>query len=399
MHRRCPTRFVSASLFLSVAALALVPLHAEPPAARLALALRPLIESHDLAGAVLLVADKDGILATESVGYADIAAKQPMKNDALFWIASMTKAMTAAAVMALVDDGKLKLDDPVEKYIPEFKTIKVLAENDADHQFLKKPGHPITIRECLSHTTGLVHKSAIETPTLDELSLRINALCYAMGPLQFEPGTSYRYSNAGINTAGRIIEIVSGMKYEDFLDQRVLKPLGMTDTTFWPSEEQVKRLAKSYKSNADKSNLEETTIGQLTYPLTKKERQPMPGGGLFSTAADVSKFCRMLLNNGTHDGKRVLSEAAVKEMTTRQTAPQIKESYGLGLQANPDNFGHGGAFATNMSVDRTTGLVTVFMVQVAGWRSDQGKQAGGIFGKTAKEVFGKKTAGAAAAQK
>src|ERR1700730_12075761 len=123
-----------------------------------------------------------------------------------------------------------------------------------------------------------------------------------MTPLLFEPDTKYQYSNAGINTAGRIIEIVSGMPYEEFLDKRLFEPLGMKDTTFWPDEEQLTRLAKSYKPNSDKSGLEETTVAQLKYPLNDRKRQPMPAGGLFSTAADVGRFCQMILNGGTYKG-------------------------------------------------------------------------------------------------
>ena len=142
--------------------------------------------------------------------------------------------------------------------------------------------------------------------------------------MQFEPDSKYQYSNAGINTAGRIIEVVSGMPYEEFLDKRLFGPLGMKDTTFWPNEEQLQRLAKSYKPNADKTGLEEITIGQLKYPLSDRKRQPMPAGGLFSTAADVGRFCQMVLNGGVFDGKRYLSEAAVKQMTSKQTGDAVK---------------------------------------------------------------------------
>ena len=179
--------------------------------------LQPFVDSHTLAGAVVLVADRDKVLDLEAVGYADVAAKTPMKTDDLFWIASMSKPMTAAAFMMLVDEGKVKLDDPVEKYLPEFKDQWVIAEQDKDHMLLKRPTHPITVRNILSHTSGLPFTSAMETPTLDLLPLRDAVRSYAMTPLQFEPDSKYQYSNAGINTAGRIIEVVSGMPYEEFL--------------------------------------------------------------------------------------------------------------------------------------------------------------------------------------
>src|SRR5437870_7324941 len=139
------------------------------------------------------------------------------------------------------------------------------------------------------------------------------------------------------------------MSYEDFMDKRLFGPLGMKDTTFWPSEAQVKRLAKSYKPNKDKTDLEETTVTALKYPLTdRKTRFPCPGGGLFSTASDCGVFCQMLLNGGVHKGKRILSEDAVKELSKRQTGSALKNSYGLGFAVDADGFGHGGAYATNM---------------------------------------------------
>jgi CubicO group peptidase (beta-lactamase class C family) len=362
-------------------------LQAETVREPIAAALQPFVDRHELAGAVTLVATKDKVLDVETVGWSDIAGKKRMREDAVFWIASMSKAMTAAGLMVLVDEGKVKLDDPVEKYLPEFKGQMVIAEKDADHALLKKPAHPITVRNVLSHTSGLPFKSPIEEPTLDMIPLVTAVKSHAMSALMFEPDSKYQYSNAGINTAGRIIEVVSGMSYEDFMDQRLFAPLGMKDTTFWPNDEQVARLAKSYKPNAAKDNLEETTVTQLHYPLQDRKRQPMPGGGLFSTAADVARFCQLLLNKGMHQGKALLSEAAVKEMTSRQTAPSLKESYGFGLQASPGNFGHGGAYATNMTVDVERGLITVFMVQHAGFPG-KGKDSSAAFKAAATQAFG-----------
>jgi CubicO group peptidase (beta-lactamase class C family) len=353
---------------------------------RLAATLQPAVDNHTLAGAVLLVADKEKVLAIETVGYADVAAKKQMEPDNLFWIASQSKPITATALMMLVDEGKVKLDDPVEKYLPEFKGQWLSAEQDADHVLLKKPSHPITVRNVLSHTSGLPFKSALEEPTLDLFPLVARVRSYAMTPLRFDPDRAYQYSNAGINTAGRIIEVVSGMSYEDFLDKRLFQPLGMNDTTFWPNDEQLARLAKSYKPNATKDGLEEITIGQLKYPLTDHERQPMPAGGLFSTARDVARFCQMVLASGTFEGKRYLSEDAVREMTKRQTPESVRENYGLGWSTGGGTFGHGGAFATNMSIDPGRGLITVFMVQHAG--SPEIGKLNGEFVKAAQEAFG-----------
>lgn len=354
----------------------------------IAQALQPFVDTHSLAGAVTLVANKDKVLSVDTVGSADIAAGKPMSADSLFWIASMSKPITATALMILVDEGKVKVDDPVSKYLPEFQDIWLAVEKDKDHTLLKRPAHPIMVREILSHTSGLPFKSGIEQPTLDQIPLRVAVLSHTLMPLMFEPGSKYQYSNAGINTAGRIIEVVSGMPYEDFLQQRIFTPLGMKDTTFWPSDEQVKRLAKGYKPNATKDNLEETPLTQLTYPLTDRKRQPMPAGGLFSTAADVGRFCQMVLHGGTWNGQRILSEASVKQMTTRQTPEGLKESYGFGWQTGGDTAGHGGAWATNMTIDPKLGLVTVYMVQHAGFPGN-GKEAGAAFRKAAVAAFGK----------
>ena len=278
----------------------------------------------------------------------------------------------------------------MEKYLPEFKGQMVIAEQDADHVLLRKPKHPITVKNILTHTSGLPFKSAIEEPTLDLFPLATRVRSYASHPLQFEPDSKYQYANAGINTAGRIIEVVSGKKYQDFLDDRLFKPLGMKDTTFWPDKEQIARIAKSYKASKDKSDIEETPIGQLKYPLDDRQnREPMPAGGLFSTAADIARFGQMLLREGEYDGKRYLSEAAVKTMTSKQTPDALKQGYGFGYAVNGATFGHGGAYSTNFSVDTQFGLVLVFMVQNAGWRNDDGKKILPEFTKAAVETFGK----------
>jgi CubicO group peptidase (beta-lactamase class C family) len=362
---------------------------AEDPAAAkgLAAAVQPFVDRHALAGAVLLVADKDKVLDLEAVGFADLASHKAMKTDALFWIASQSKPITAAALMMLVDEGKVKLDDPVEKYLPEFRGQWLGLKADQDHILLVRPKRPPTVRNILSHTSGMPFRSKMEEPTLDLLLLRDAVRSYAMTPLDFEPGTKYAYSNAGINTAGRIIEVVSGMPYEEFLDRRLFGPLGMKDTTFWPSGEQLSRLAKSYRPNADKTDLEEVKIGQLRYPLDDRQRQPMPAGGLFSTAADTARFCQMVLNGGTWGGKRYLSEEAVRQMTSKQTGDAVKDNYGLGWSTG-GTFGHGGAHATNMTIDPRRGLITVWMVQETGGFPKDGARAQDAFRRAAQEKFG-----------
>ncbi|MEI7953649.1 MAG: serine hydrolase domain-containing protein [Verrucomicrobiota bacterium] len=375
-------------LFFVVAALGVNFTHGESPAPQVVAAmLQPLVDHHALAGAVTLVADKDRILDIESVGFSDIAGHQAMKDDAVFWIASMSKAMTAAGLMILVDEGKVALGDPVEKYLPEFIGQMVMADPVAAGDAMVKPVHPITLRNILCHTSGMAFSSPLENPTLDIHSLADRVKSYAKMPLQFQPDSRYQYANSGINTAGRIIEVISGTSYEIFMQKRLFDLLAMKDTTFLPDAAQIARLAKSYKANAAGTDLEETTVSQLKYPLSDSSRQPMPAGGLFSTATDTARFCQMLINGGSYQGRRILSEAAVKQMTSRQTPAALPQSYGLGLSIDGDSYGHGGAFSTNMNVDTKRGLVTIFMVQNAGWR-DEGQQALPIFIKAAVENFG-----------
>lgn len=355
----------------------------------LAARLQPYVDHHVMAGAVTLVADKDKVLDVSAVGFADVAAKTPMKTDDLFWIASMTKPITCTALMMLVDEGKVNVDDPVEKYLPDFKGMWVAVEKDNNHVLLKPPVHPITVRNVLSHTSGLGSKTPVEEPTADAVPLAVRAHSYPMTQLQFQPDSNYFYSNEGINTVGRIIEVASGQSYAEFVEQRILKPLGMTDTTFWPSEEQARRLAKPYRANKDKSDIEETTVTALRYPLSDRTRIALPAGGLFSTAADLVKFCQMLLHGGELGGKRYLSQKSFEEMTRRQTAPDVKTSYGFGLTLGNGTFGHGGAYSTNMTVDPAHNLITVFMVQNAGWRNADGGKIEPEFRKAALETFGK----------
>ena len=373
-------------LFLSALPFGSANLHAQT-SGTLTAGVQPFVDRQELAGSVMLVADKDKVLTVEAVGWADIGEKKPMRTDSVFWIASQSKPVTTAALMMLVDEGKVNVDDPVEKHLPEFHGQMVVAERDADHVLLRRPQHPITVKNVLSHTSGLPFKSALEEPTLDLFPLAARVRGYAITPLEFEPDSKYQYSNAGINTAARIIEVVAGMPYEDFLDERLFQPLGMKDTTFWPSEEQLARIAKSYKPGPGNQGLEETTIGQLYYPLTDRtQRFPVPAGGLFSTANDVARFYQMLLNGGQFDGRRYLSQAAVEQLTSRQTPPELNVGYGFGFSVGGDSFGHGGAYSTNTTADTKRGLIFVWLVQHAGFPGEGGK-AQGVFRQAAMETF------------
>ena len=349
----------------------------------------PFVSKGELAGAVMLVANTDKILDAEAVGWADIGSGRAMKVDDLFWIASQSKPITGAALMILVDEGKVKLDDPLETYLPEFRGMMYVAERSEGQKVLRKTSHPITLREVLSHTSGMPFKSAIEEPTLDAWPLKLRVKSYAMTPLDTDPGTAYQYSNAGINTAARVIEVVTGQSFEAFLGERLFQPLGMVDTTFWPTEAQASRIASAYRPGPGKKGLEMTKIEQLHYPLTDRaERFPMPAGGLFSTAQDLAKFYQMLLNQGEFQGKRYLSKEAVRALTTKQTPSKLKDGYGLGFSVGGDgSFGHGGAYSTNTTADVKNHLITIWLVQHAGFPGE-GEKAQGAFREAAIKAFG-----------
>jgi CubicO group peptidase (beta-lactamase class C family) len=398
-----PASFCSRVIGLAIA-LGLAPRHAQSDEPTAVTTLQSYVDSGVLAGAVTLVATRERVLELKAVGYADVARKTPIKTDALFWIASMSKPMTATALMMLVDQGKVRLDDPVERYLAEFHGQMLVTEKSPVRVVLKKPPHTITVREILSHTSGLVGRSPLERE-LDTLSLREATITYALSPLQFAPGSKYEYCNPGINTVGRLIEVVGKMPYEEFMRQKLFEPLGMTDTTFWPSDDQLKRLAKSYKPGAGGKGLEEASITQLSYPLSDRKRYPYPAGGLFSTAADVAVFCRMILQGGAYDGRRYLSERAVRAMTSTQTGKLLdkekgEQGYGLGWSTSkrspgesgpviPGPCGHGGAYATDMMIDPQRQLITVFMVQHAGYPGVEASKVVGDFKHAALKTIGK----------
>ncbi|HON08035.1 MAG TPA: serine hydrolase domain-containing protein [Verrucomicrobiota bacterium] len=340
-------------------------------------AMQKFVDDNVISGAVVLVADKDKVRFCESVGYSDLKTKRKMSKDNIFWIASMTKPITAVALMILVDEGKVSVDDPVEKYLPEFKNQWMIEEKTNDRMVLVKPPRPITIHDLLTHTSGLGDLPAPRPHcTLAEL-----VMAYSQQPLRFPPGSKWEYSNAGINTVGRIVEVVSGIPYADFVEKRIFKPLGMKNTTFWLTKSQVERVAKSYEPDKTTGGLKETTVYFIQGDLTDKKRTPFPAGGLYSTAEDVCKFYQMALNKGVYNGKRILSEAAINQMTTTQTG-EIKTgftegmSYGLGFAVvkepqgvtgmlSKGTFGHGGAYGTESWADPQKGVIYILMIQRA----------------------------------
>ncbi len=353
-------------LFVALAAIVDSPAKADQSTPySIAPALQSFVNDRTVPGMITLIASKDKILSAQAIGYADVAAKKPMDVNDLCWIASMNKSMTCACLMMLVDEGKVNLDDPVDKYLPFFKPEWVIAEQDKDHQLLKHPQNPILVRYLLDHTSGLPYSTGVEQPSLDMVPLASRVYDYASTPLLFEPGTKDSYSNAGINTAARIIEIVSGMPYETFIKQRLFEPLGMKDATFRLTPAQLARVPVTYAANKGDSDWAPMQIEKLHYPLDDPARQPVPGNGLFATAHDAACFCQMLLNKGVGpNGQRILSESAVDMMTTKQTPDVVKNRYGFGLEIYADGYGHGGSDRTFMRVNPSRGIISVLMVQM-----------------------------------
>ena len=339
-------------------------------------ALQPYVSSNWLAGAVTVVVSQEGVVSQDAVGYADVANKKAMTEDTLFWIASMTKPITAVAFMMLVDEGKVSLDDPVAKYLPQMDHLWVAEAKKGDAAVTLKPqARPITLRHLLSHSSGLPFLTPLQKVDLSSLSVEDAILTFTMNPLEFQPGEGYRYSNEGIDTVGRVIEIASGMPYEKFLQTRIFDPLGMRDTTFFPTSRQLKRLAKSYGPNEEKKGLKEIPIAYFKKPYDRPGRYPEPGGGLFSTGADLARFCQMLLNGGTYRGKRYLSEAALAEVSKKQ-ASMPDQKYGLGMAVDQDGhgaYGHGGAQGTNMTVYPQRKIALIWLVQHCGFAGRGGE--------------------------
>ena len=361
----------------------------EPPASpEVTAAMQPYLDSYKLAGVVSLIADKSGKVHYKNLlGYADIEAKKPISEDNVFWIASMTKMFAGASIMMLADEGKVSLDDPVTKFIPQLTNWMVVEEKDSSHVLLKPLVRPVTVRHVLSHTSGLTGSSEVQRATgSDGTPLKARALSSVTGPLQWQPGDKYQYGNQGMNIAARIVEIVSGMPYEEFLQKRFFDPLGMTETTFWPSEAQIARLAGAYGPNKEKNGYLRGDVRFLTKPFSDRvHRFPEAGGGLFSTTHDILRFGLMLANDGELDGRRYLSHNVMEKIRRKQTG-MTEINYSLGYHLRNGMFGHDGAYGTDLSVNPTNGMVTVFMIQCSGpdlWAARD------LFLKTATDVFNK----------
>jgi CubicO group peptidase (beta-lactamase class C family) len=320
------------------------------------------VQAKQAAGVVTLVMEKGQIVHHSAVGMADIGKGIKMDKDALFWIASMTKSVNASAMMILVDEGKLSLDQPASRWLPDLAGVK-LADG-------RSPIKPITLRMLLSHTAGIAFPP--RKPSDGAVSLKSYVATLIKTPLAFQPGSAYEYG-FGPTIAGRILEIVSGMKYEAFLQKRLFGPLGMKDTQFNPDEAHRSRIAQTYKTDEDTHEL---VIGYNPFITSDVRVTHMvePSGGLFSTAADMGRFYAMIAAGGELDGVRILSKKAVQDMTEPVSAGGRLLNYACGWQLNTEtqrtcsampvgSYGHGGAFATNGWIDPVHQIVTVFLVQ------------------------------------
>ncbi|MEN9705409.1 MAG: hypothetical protein RLZZ393_1288 [Pseudomonadota bacterium] len=344
----------------------------------------------EMPGAVTLVARNGKVVHLQAQGYADFASKKPMQKDSLMRLASMTKPVVATAVMLLVEDGKVRLDDPVSRFIPAFKDVKVAVPRTVPAG--SPPGtpayytvpveRPLTVLDLLTHTGGLVSgaiSTAAAAPVMDRRRAEgVKALeDLAAVPLEFQPGTRWQYSGlAGFELLARIVEIASTQRFGDFMQQRICGPLGMKDTTFWPTDAQRSRMATLYVMGER---------GMAPHPDPDRLNTPVldsGGGGLITSIESYARFAMMLANGGELDGVRILSPASVRIMGSRvipetMQGRQPGEGYGLGVRSITDpaarhtllgqgSFGWSGSYGTHFWVDPARKLVAILFVQTPG---------------------------------
>ena len=357
-------------------------------------ALQPYVESGQLAGAIN-VFYKDGVQETCCIGYADVSQKRPIKMDNVFMQCSQTKGFCGVTIAKLVEEGKLSLDDPVSKYLPEFKELWVEAQNKDGVRVLNKAKNVLTVRMVLNHTGGFPFEISAKRRDVrgggwsGGAPLRQVASIAAESPLKFEPGTRELYSNTGIDIGAAIVEVITGMKWENYLKQEVLDPLGMKSSWFWPSDKQLKKKIELYytQNNAPAKWVEED--GWQQRPYNDSHVFASAGAGLWTTANDQLKFYKMLMNLGVGDnGVRILKEETVKNLLAVTTRPSNMGGYSLGLDApkvDDENswFGHGGAWGTSCYVNWHKKELKMWVIQCAGggqpWQKDINKAAEKFF--------------------
>lgn len=366
------TRLLCAALAAST--LAPFALISAPRLPGIGAAMQAQVDRKEIAGAVTMVFTREGPVHVESTGHADLATRRPIAPDSLFWIASMTKPVTAIAILMLQDEGRLSVNDPVAKHVPEFAALRTPSGRPAN----------LTITQLLTHTSGLG-----EAPVADTLRARRLAdlvPVWLNAKMTGEPGAQWRYCQSGINLAGHIVEIVSGRSFDAFLRERLFTPLGMKDTTFRPTAAQRERLAVSYSKAKDGGDL---VPARPRAEYGRPDSLPLGNGGLYSTPQDYGRIVQLLLHRGTLEGRRYLSEAAFRLLTTVHTGGLptgffqaerfggygrnygwgigtciIKQPHpGVAARMSPGTFGHGGAWGTQAWIDPVKGVGYLLMVQ------------------------------------
>ncbi len=353
--------------------------------AKIPVRMKAFVDQKRIAGAVTLVARHGKVVEFDAVGMRDIEAGKPMTKDSIFQIMSMTKPFVGVAIMMLVDEGKVVISDPVEKYLPEFRGQMVADVKDGV-KTIRKPSRLITVRDCMTHTSGLSYgpfPGFAELNQKMDKSLAEAMLIYSQQPLEFEPGSKWQYSNVGIAVLGRIIEVSSGQSFEGFIASRIFDPLGMKDSHFFLPAEKQGRLAPVYRLVDGKlAKADGTILGGDPMKFRPGAKYPAPEWGLYTTASDLLQFYQMMLSGGKSGGKQLLSKASVEMMTSMHTADlrsghmpgtafgltwEVVRPEGMGelhlLSAG--TFGHGGAFNTHGWIDKKKDLIGIFLIQNA----------------------------------
>lgn len=336
--------------------------------------MKAFVEAGKTAGIVTLLARHGHIASFEAVGYQDLETRKPMRKDTMFRIASLTKPITCAAIMVLVDEGRLAVIDPVEKYLPEYKTLKLNpcgARLGYNCESIAPP-RPINIEDLMTHTSGLPASAETDNRAVPS-SLAELVAAGAKTQLLFQPGTRWSYSNLGFDILGRIIELVSGQSFDRFLNERIFEPLGMKDTYFLVPAEKRQRIASLYEYSDGKLKRVHADEG------TERAQIPSPAGGLVSTANDLLRFSEMMRGEGMLEGRRVLSRAAVELMTTSHTGDMkagwvpgvghgfgyevVRDTAGMFRYNSIGSYVKGGAYRTYEWVDPEKDLAGVILMQ------------------------------------
>ena len=358
--------------------------------------LQPYVDSGQLPGAISIFY-KDGVQETCCIGYADVAAGRRISLKNSYMQCSQTKGFCGVTIAKLVEEGKLSLDDPVSKYLPEFKELWVRVDKNDSVWTMQKARNVLTVRMVMNHTGGFPFEISAKRQDVrgggwsGGAPIRQVASIAAAAPLRFEPGTAIRYSNTGIDIGAAIVETITGMKWEEYLKKEVLDPLGMKSTWFWPTDKQIRNKIELYQYNENAPAEWREEMGNQQRPYNDSHVFASAGAGLWTTAEDQLKFYKMLMNLGVGDnGVRILKEETVKNLLAVSTRPADMEGYSLGLTAPKVDsedawFGHGGAWGTSCSVNWHKKQLRMWVVQRAGgpqpWRDEVKKAAEKFFAR------------------